>query len=128
MGGDYGRRNNGTAWWLETEGPGPYDDPEVRPYPGPLPHRDSALPPGPPMLSTLYNNHKRIVQTPGHVMILTEMVHDARIVRMNGEHAVGRRAALVRRLHRLVGRRHARGRQRRISPTRPNFCAWVPAT
>ena len=42
---------------------------------------------GPPMLSTLYNNHKRIVQTPGHVMILTEMVHDARIVRMNGEHA-----------------------------------------
>jgi len=42
---------------------------------------------GPPMLSTLYNNHKRIVQTPDHVMILTEMVHDARIVRIGGEHA-----------------------------------------
>src|SRR5205814_4450692 len=27
-----------------------------------------------------------IVQTPDHVMILNEMVHDARIVRMNGEH------------------------------------------
>ena len=84
LGGDYGRRNNGTAWWYP--GPGPYDDPEVRPYP------DRCLSgfgstAGPPMLSTLYNNHKRIVQTPGHVMILTEMVHDARIVRMNGEHA-----------------------------------------
>ena len=42
---------------------------------------------GPPMLSTLYNNHKRIVQSPDHIMILTEMVHDARIVRMNAEHA-----------------------------------------
>ena len=84
LGGDYGRRNDGTAWWYP--GPGPYDNPEVRPYP------DRCLSgfgstAGPPMLSTLYNNHKRIVQTPGHVMILTEMVHDARIVRMNGEHA-----------------------------------------
>jgi len=29
---------------------------------------------------------KRIVQTPDHVMILVEMVHDARIVRLNSEH------------------------------------------
>jgi hypothetical protein len=39
------------------------------------------------MLPVLYNNLKRIVQTPDHVMILIEMVHDARIVRMNSEHA-----------------------------------------
>ena len=80
------RPNDGTAWWLEMDGPGPYDDPESRPLP------DRCLlgfgtTAGPPMLSTLYNNHKRIVQTPDHVMILTEMVHDARIVRMNSEHA-----------------------------------------
>ena len=36
---------------------------------------------GPPMLPALYNNHKRIVQSEDTVMILIEMVHDARIVR-----------------------------------------------
>ncbi len=41
---------------------------------------------GPPMLPVLYNNNYQIVQTPGNVMILAEMVHDARIVRMNGTH------------------------------------------
>lgn len=42
---------------------------------------------GPPMLPVLYNNNYQIVQTPDHVMILVEMVHDARIIRMNGTHA-----------------------------------------
>lgn len=32
------------------------------------------------MLSTLYNNTHQIVQTGDHVMILVEMVHDARII------------------------------------------------
>ena len=41
---------------------------------------------GPPMLPVLYNNTYQIVQTPDSVMILVEMVHDARIVRINGEH------------------------------------------
>jgi hypothetical protein len=41
---------------------------------------------GPPMLPVLYNNNYEIVQTPDHVMILVEMVHDARIVRINGTH------------------------------------------
>ncbi len=35
---------------------------------------------GPGMLSALYNNTYQIVQAPDHVMILVEMVHDARIV------------------------------------------------
>ena len=39
------------------------------------------------MLPVLYNNNYQIVQTPGHIMILVEMVHDARIVRINGTHA-----------------------------------------
>ncbi len=42
---------------------------------------------GPPMLPVLYNNNYQIVQTPGAVMILVEMVHDARIIRINGSHA-----------------------------------------
>jgi hypothetical protein len=32
------------------------------------------------MLNTSYNNHLQIVQTPDHVVIVTEMIHDARIV------------------------------------------------
>lgn len=35
---------------------------------------------GPGMLSVLYNNNYRFVQTPDHMMILVEMAHDARIV------------------------------------------------
>jgi hypothetical protein len=42
---------------------------------------------GPPMLPVLYNNNYQIVQTPEHVMILVEMVHDVRIIRINGTHA-----------------------------------------
>ena len=41
---------------------------------------------GPPMLPNIYNNHKRIIQTSDHVMILTEMNHDARVIRMNAPH------------------------------------------
>lgn len=41
---------------------------------------------GPPMLPVLYNNNYQIVQSPGHVLILVEMNHDARIVRMDAEH------------------------------------------
>src|SRR5258708_32900919 len=33
-----------------------------------------------------YNNLHQIVQTPNAVMILTEMVHDVRVVRMNAQH------------------------------------------
>ena len=35
---------------------------------------------GPPMLSSGYNSNYQIVQAPGYVMILVEMIHDARIV------------------------------------------------
>ncbi|MEQ8407880.1 MAG: hypothetical protein RKH07_06350 [Gammaproteobacteria bacterium] len=42
---------------------------------------------GPPMLPVLYNNHSQIVQTPDYVVILAEMNHDARIIRMrDGKH------------------------------------------
>jgi hypothetical protein len=41
---------------------------------------------GPPMMPALYNNNYQIVQTADTVMILVEMVHDVRIIRMNGTH------------------------------------------
>jgi hypothetical protein len=42
---------------------------------------------GPPALPDyFYNDLHQIVQTPDSIMILTEMIHDARIVRMNGQH------------------------------------------
>jgi hypothetical protein len=41
---------------------------------------------GPPMIPALYNSNYQIVQTPGYVMILVEMIHDVRIIRMNGVH------------------------------------------
>ncbi len=81
------RPNTGEAWWIE-EGldPGPYDDPELRP----LAERcllGFGSTGGPPMLPVSYNNLKRVVQTEDHVMILIEMVHDVRIIRMYAEHA-----------------------------------------
>ena len=80
------KENTGSAWWLGEAGPGPYDDMEMRP------NAERCLlsfgsTSGPPMLPSGYNNLKRIVQTDTHVMILAEMIHDARIIRLASEHA-----------------------------------------
>ena len=39
---------------------------------------------GPPMMPTGYNGNYQIVQAPGYVMILTEMIHDVRIIPLDG--------------------------------------------
>jgi len=39
---------------------------------------------GPPMMPTVYNNNVQIVQTPDHVVLVTEMIHNARIVPLDG--------------------------------------------
>jgi hypothetical protein len=66
--------------------PGAFDGPELRP----LAERcllGFGSTSGPPTLPNyFYNNLKQIVQTPTTIMILVEMVHDARIIRMNAEH------------------------------------------
>lgn len=41
---------------------------------------------GPPMLNVLYNNNYQIVQSQDHVMILVEMNHDVRIIRIGDKH------------------------------------------
>jgi hypothetical protein len=52
---------------------------------------------GPPALPDyFYNDLHQIVQTPDSVMILSEMIHDARIVRMNAQH-------LPKNIRRLMG-------------------------
>jgi hypothetical protein len=35
---------------------------------------------GPPMMPTVYNNNVLIVQSPGYVVLVTEMIHNARVV------------------------------------------------
>ena len=84
---DFARPNRGDAWWIkEGVSPGPYDDPELRP----LAERcimtfgQSATTPALP--NYFYNNLKQIVQTKDTVVILNEMIHDARIIRLNGRH------------------------------------------
>ena len=81
------RQHDGTAYWLEAglDAPGPYDNMEQRPFAERCMLSFSSTG-GPPMLPALYNNHKRIVQSEDTILILIEMVHDARVVRMNAEH------------------------------------------
>jgi hypothetical protein len=65
---------------------GSYDNPEQRPL-GERCILGFGSTSGPPILPTyFYNNLHQIVQTKDHVMILTEMVHDARIIRLNSQH------------------------------------------
>lgn len=41
---------------------------------------------GPPMMPVGYNNNYQIIQTADHVVIHVEMIHDARIIPLNGQH------------------------------------------
>lgn len=66
-------------------GVGEYDGPELRPL-GERCLLSFGSSSGPPMMPVMYNNNYQIVQTPGYVMILVEMAHDARIVRMDDDH------------------------------------------
>jgi hypothetical protein len=66
--------------------PGAYDDPERRPL-GERCLLGFGSTSGPPSLPNyMYNNLHQIVQTKDYVMILTEMVHDVRMVRINSQH------------------------------------------
>ena len=78
------RSNEGRAWWVyEDVVPGPYDNMEQR---GTAERCLLGFTGATPSFPSLYNNYKRIIQTEDYVMLLIEMNHDARIVRMNSEH------------------------------------------
>ena len=60
---------------------GPFDGPENRS----LAERCISMPQaGPPMVPANYNSNYQIVQTPGYVVILVEMIHDARVIPLDG--------------------------------------------
>jgi hypothetical protein len=85
---------NGRLPWAEgalhaifgarASGPGEFAGPEARPL-GERCLVGFGSSGGPPMLPVLYNNHSQIVQTEDYVMIMAEMNHDARIIRMRGD-------------------------------------------
>ncbi len=62
-----------------------FDGPEVRPL-GERCMVGFGSTGGPPMLPVLYNNNYQIVQNQDHVLILVEMNHDVRTVRLQGQH------------------------------------------
>lgn len=41
---------------------------------------------GPPMTPSAYNNNMQLIQTEDHIVIVNEMVHTARIIRLDSEH------------------------------------------
>ena len=61
---------------------------------------------GPPMEPRAYNNHMQLFQTADHVVILNEMVHDARIIPLDGGSLHEGRDPVDGRLARAVGGRH----------------------
>jgi hypothetical protein len=63
---------------------GAYDNPEQRPGSERCLFFGTGRPPVLP--NYFYNDVHQIVQTPDNIMIVTEMIHDARIVRMNAQH------------------------------------------
>ncbi len=78
-------QNNPEAWWLDRQ-VGPFDAAELRPM-GERCVLGFGSAGGPPMLPVLYNNLKRIVQTDDVLMILSEMIHDVRVIPIGGERA-----------------------------------------
>jgi hypothetical protein len=42
---------------------------------------------GPPLMNGLYNNNYRITQSPTHVIIVAEMIHEPRIIPLNARHS-----------------------------------------
>jgi hypothetical protein len=79
----YRQPNSGDAWWLGRE-VGPYDGPEsLSVLDRCVFHPEATIPVQP----RAYNNLKTIIQTDTHVVILIEWMHQARIVRLDSEHA-----------------------------------------
>jgi hypothetical protein len=66
------------------KGAGPTDGPEIRSL-GERCLMSFGSSAGPPMLPLMYNNTYSIAQTKDTVLIVVEMVHDARVIRLNGK-------------------------------------------
>jgi hypothetical protein len=60
----------------------PADNPENRS----LAERCLLFNAGPPNLPGPYNNYVQVMEFPDHVVVFNEMIHDARVIRLNGTH------------------------------------------
>jgi hypothetical protein len=70
---------------------------------------------GPPMTPGAYNNHVQIFQTPEYLVLVTEMVHNARIIRVDG------RPHLTPRLRQYTGDSRGRWEGRTLVIDTTNF-------
>ncbi len=77
---DEARKRSTVAVNARTSGQKPYDGPEA------LDHYDRCITRGLPhvIFPTIYNNTSQIVQGPGYVAIRYEMIHDTRVIPING--------------------------------------------
>ncbi len=77
--------------WLAQPGITPFDGPELQTIGERcllfFDFRTSNSGSGPPMMPMYYNNNYQIIQTDSHVVILTEMIHDARIIPLREDHS-----------------------------------------
>ena len=80
----YNLWGRGQAYWSLYKLVSRHDNPEERPL-GERCTVGFGSTGGPPMLPVLYNNNYQIVQSPGHVMIMVEMNHNVRTIRIEGE-------------------------------------------
>ncbi len=66
-----------------------------------------------------YNNGHQIVQTPGYVVLHSEMIHEARVIPLDGRPPLGAGCTVVgRRFARPLGGRHARHRDEELQRER----------
>ncbi len=89
---------------------------------------------GPPMNPSAYNNNMQLFQTGDHVVILNEMVHDARVVPWTAPRTCPTTCASGRATRAAAGRatpwssRPATSRPRPASAVRAPTCAWSSAS
>ena len=117
------RARAAAAWPVVVEGSesgprGRADGPEDRPL------SERCISYGAPRTGTGYNSYLQIVQSPEAVVVLQEMIHDARIVPMDGTAASAvERASAARRSARPLGRRHAGRRDDELHQRLPGLDA-----
>lgn len=84
------RQPNLLAQWLASPGVEPFDGPELQTIGERcllfFDFRTSNSSSGPPMMPMYYNSNYQIVQTDDYVVIIAEMMHDARIIPIDSEH------------------------------------------
>ena len=100
---DEARKRAAVAVNARTTGNRPFDGPQA------MDLYDRCITRGLPhvIFPTIYNNTSQIVQGPGYVAIRYEMIHDARVIPLDGGRTVVDHPAVFRRFARPLGGRHA---------------------